>query len=62
MQRTPTPTEAMHNLVFKHNGTASAGINPARRAILHIIQNELGWTTSRDDMATLAHFRSRYAI
>ncbi len=56
--RHQTPAEAMHNLLHKYNGTASAGIQPARRCILSILQSKRA-TTGLDDSAVYAHLRTR---
>lgn len=57
--RSQTQREQMHNLLFRHNGTATPGIAPARRVILALIQT-LRPTLCRDDVATWNHFRGRY--
>jgi hypothetical protein len=59
VSRQQTETEAMHNLLFKYNGTASPAIHPARRAILSILQT-VRPTLGRDDQECYAHFRARY--
>ena len=58
MNRKPTPTEALRNLLFKHNGTAIPGIHPKHLAILAAVQDAKGWTDGRDDAAVYAHLRS----
>jgi hypothetical protein len=57
MPRTPTPTEATRNHLFKFNGTATPGIHPKRLAILAALQ-DLRPTTGRDDAAIYAHLRA----
>lgn len=58
MNRLPTPTESLRNLLFKHNGTAIPGIHPVRLAILAAIQDAKGWTDGRDDVTVYAHLRT----
>ena len=60
--RIATETEALRNLLFKHNGTAIPGIHPKRIAILAAIQDTRGWTNGLDDAAVYAHLRARGSI
>jgi hypothetical protein len=58
LDRKPTATEALRNLLFKYNGTAIPGIHPKRLAILAAVQEAKGWTDGRDDAAIYAHLRA----